>query len=133
MFFRFSKPHFWDSEGDFGAVLRAILGRGIAFCVGGVHFFCNFLASLKSISKSAQGPLGSPQEGLEMMRFQSSLGGLLRGVKMSISLQRRATFGPAEGPEMRPKRAEKVVFKTPKRSEKPILGPWNFKKHMRKF
>ena len=37
-FFRFSEPHFLDSEADFGAVLRAILGRGIAFCVGGYHF-----------------------------------------------------------------------------------------------
>ena len=96
--------------------------------------FCNFLASLKSISKSAQGPLGSPQEGLEMVRFQSSFGGLLRGVKMSISLQRGATFGPTEGPEMRPKRAEKVVFWSPKTgSEKLILGPWNFKKLVKKF
>ena len=41
-FFRFSEPHFLDSEADFGAVLRAILGRGIAFCVGGVHFFAIF-------------------------------------------------------------------------------------------
>ena len=94
---------------------------------------CNFLASQKSISQSAQGPLGSPQEGLEMVRFQSSFGGLLRGVKMSISLQRGATFGPTEGPEMRPKRAEKVVFWSPKTgSEKLILGPWNFKKHVKK-
>ena len=64
-----------------------------------------------------------------MVRFQSSFGGLLRGVKMSISLQRGATFGPTEGPEMRPKRAEKVIFWSPKTgSEKLILGPWNFKK-----
>ena len=76
MFFRFSKTHFWDSEGDFGAVLNAILGRGIAFCVGGVHFFGNFLGGPKSISKSAQGLLGSPQEGLEKVLFQSSFWGL---------------------------------------------------------
>ena len=69
-----------------------------------------------------------------MVRFQSSFWGLLRGVKMSISLQRGATFGPTEGPEMRPKRAEKVVFWSPKTgSEKLILGPWNFKKHVKKF
>ena len=68
-----------------------------------------------------------------MVRFQSSFWGLLRGVKMSISLQRGATFGPTEGPEMRPKRAEKVVFWSPKTgSEKLILGPWNFKKHVKK-
>ena len=77
MFFRFSEPHFLHSEGDFGAVLRAILGRGIAFCVGRVSFvFGNFLAGLKSISKSAQGLLGSPQEGLEKVLFQTSFWGL---------------------------------------------------------
>ena len=64
------------SEGDFGAVLSAVLGRGITFCVGGVHFFCNFLGGPKSISKSAQGLLGSPQEGLEKVLFQSSFWGL---------------------------------------------------------
>ena len=69
-----------------------------------------------------------------MVRFQSSFGGLLRGVKMSISLQRGATFGPTEGPEMRPGRAEKVIFWSPKTgSEKLILGPWNFKKHTKHF
>ena len=84
--------------------------------------FCNYLeglfGALKSISKSAQGLLGSPQEGLEKVVFQSSLGELLRGVKMSISLQRGATFGPTEGPEMRPKRPEKVVFGAPKQGLK---------------
>ena len=53
---------------------------------------------------------------------------------MNISLQRGANFGPKEGPEMRPERAEKVVFWSPKTgSEKLILGPWNFKKHVKKF
>ena len=41
-FFRFSRPPFLNSKADFGAVLSAILGRGIAFCVGGVHFFAIF-------------------------------------------------------------------------------------------
>ena len=81
-------------------------------------FFCNFLASLKSISKSAQGLLGSPQEGLEKVIFQNSFWGLLRGVKMSISLQRGASLGPKEGPEMRPERAEKVFFGPPKQNLK---------------
>ena len=53
---------------------------------------------------------------------------------MSISLQRGANFGPKEGPEMRPQRAEKVVFWSPKTgSEKLILGPWNFKKQAKNF
>ena len=43
---------------------------------------------------------------------------------MSISLQRGANFGPKEGTEMRPERAEKVVFWSPKTGpEKLIWGP----------
>ena len=69
-----------------------------------------------------------------MVRFQSSFGGLLRGVKMSISLQRGTTFGPTESPEMRPGRAEKMIFWSPKTgSEKLIFGLWNFKKHVKKI
>ena len=68
-----------------GAVLRALLGRGIAFYVGGVPFFA---IVWQAISKSAQGLLGSPQEGLEKVIFQTSVWGLLRGVKMRVSLQR---------------------------------------------
>ena len=48
---------------------------------------------------------------------------------MNISLQKGASFGPKEDPEMRPERAEKVLFGSPKTgSEKLILVPGIFKK-----
>ena len=80
--------------------------------------FWGSISRLQSISKSAQGLLGSPEESLEKMVVQSSFGGLLQGVKMSISLQRGTNFGPKEGPEMRPKTTEKAVFEAPKQSLK---------------
>ena len=75
MFFRFSEPHFLHSEADVGAVLNAILGRGIAFCVGGVHFFAIFWAAQNRFQNRPRGSSVAPRKGSKRCFFRALFGG----------------------------------------------------------
>ena len=74
-FFRFSRPPFLNSKADFGAVLSAILGRGIAFCVGGVHFFAIFWEAQNRFQNRPRGSSVAPRKGSKRCFFRALFGG----------------------------------------------------------